>query len=116
MLKLILQPEFVPLVSPFYEGRIHSSGSGDWHLIRLCYIYHRARVHWGLELTILELLILKLLQDKDAAPDSTPGFPFNYSLVAFVIETELTIRWNHIQGVDSVTGTGQIIQIGRAHV
>lgn len=65
----------------------------------------------GMDVSILELLNLKLLSDKDSAANSTPGFPFNYSLIIFIVETELTIRWNHIEGVDSVSRTGQIIPL-----
>lgn len=35
----------------------------------------------------------------------------NLTLVFFIINTELVIRWNHIQTVNTISGTGQIIPI-----
>ena len=34
-----------------------------------------------------------------------------FTLVFFILNTELVIRWNHISGVHNVTGTGQVIPL-----
>jgi hypothetical protein len=34
---------------------------------------------------------------------------FSLALVFFILSTELEIRWNHINGVQSLRGTGQLL-------
>jgi hypothetical protein len=36
---------------------------------------------------------------------------FSLALLFFILSTELEIRWNHISGVQSIRGTGQILPI-----
>lgn len=61
--------------------------------------------------SILEILNLKWFEDKDSAVKSAPGSSLNLSFVVFIITTELAIRWNHIKGVNSISGTGQILPL-----
>jgi hypothetical protein len=39
------------------------------------------------------------------------SFGFTLALPLFILATELTLRWNHIHGVDEVRGTGQIFPV-----
>ena len=52
-------------------------------------------------------------ENDDQTPSSkvTTLVLFSFNLVFFIATTELIIRWNHVQDVNNISGTGQIIPV-----